>query len=66
MVAILFRYKQNVYGFLNDKSSNIPKTSLQDMIDRDKRRWDMADANSDGSLDIEEFKEIINKFSFLF
>ena len=26
----------------------------------------MADANSDGSLDIEEFKEIINKFSFLF
>ena len=36
------------------------------MIDRDKRRWDMADANSDGSLDIEEFKEMINKFSFLF
>jgi len=54
------RYKQNVYGFLNDKSSNIPKTSLQDMIDRDKRRWDMADANSDGSLDIEEFKAFLH------
>jgi len=49
-----------VYGFLNDKSTNIPTTSLQEMVDRDKRRWRQADQDSDGSLNIVEFQAFLH------
>ena len=56
-LLIFVRYKQNVYGFLNDKSTNIPTNSLQEMVDRDDRRWRQADQDGDGNLNIVEFQE---------
>merc|ERR1712096_21579 len=53
-------YKQNVYGFLNDKSRNIPTNSLQEMVDRDDRRWRQADQDGDGSLNIVEFQAFLH------
>ncbi|XP_063233264.1 calumenin [Bacillus rossius redtenbacheri] len=53
-------YKQRVYGFMDDLDpKELEKDeegfSYQNMLRRDRRRWDVADADGDSALTKEEF-----------
>lgn len=53
-------YRTMVYGFMDNMDQaeleEDDGTSYSDMLNRDKRRWDTADLDKDGSLSFDEYK----------
>lgn len=58
------QYRALVYGFLDEDlgedAGDEDTLSYQKMEDRDRRRWDTADENNDGSLNKLEFKHFLH------
>jgi len=54
-------YRKLVYGFLDEDEADAEEAgSYKHMEDRDRRRWDMADEDKDGSLTMYEFKHFLH------
>ncbi|CAL4093479.1 unnamed protein product [Meganyctiphanes norvegica] len=57
-------YRTMVYGFMDNMDpSELEEedgTSYSDMLNRDKRRWDTADLDQDGSLTFDEYKYFLH------
>ncbi|KAK3102239.1 hypothetical protein FSP39_009838 [Pinctada imbricata] len=54
-------YKKRTYGYEDDPDhEDSPTFSYKDMIERDERRWKVADKNKDGFLDKEEFADFLH------
>lgn len=55
-------YKQRTYGFEeeNDAENEDDSYDYKDMLTRDKRRWEMADADQDGKLSKTEFSHFLH------
>ncbi|MPC08092.1 Calumenin-A [Portunus trituberculatus] len=59
-------YKTRVYGFIDNMDQNELDTeeddgmSYQEMIKRDKRRWEAADRDGDSTLTLEEFTDFLH------
>ena len=51
-------FRENTYSFLH--STGMASTRLKDMEARDRRRWQLADANKDDKLDREEFSGFLH------
>jgi len=54
-------YRQLVYGFMDEEGADQEESaSYKHMEDRDRRRWDMADEDKDGTLTMFEFKHFLH------
>lgn len=57
-------YKRTTYGFMDEldpsTTADEDTKTYREMMRRDKRRWDMADANKDGSLAKDEFMDFLH------
>lgn len=57
-------YRNSTYGFGDESDSDSDKdedgATFQDMVRRDKRRWDKADKDGDGDLNKEEFGNFLH------
>lgn len=56
-------YKKSSYGFLDEPDNGISKEDVQiyqNMINRDKRRWDLADLDQDQALTKAEFANFLH------
>ena len=51
-------FRENTYSFLH--STGMASTRLKDMEARDRRRWQLADANKDDKLDRDEFSGFLH------
>ncbi|RWS30199.1 calumenin-like protein [Leptotrombidium deliense] len=56
-------YKKVTYGFMDDIDNAVSEedsATYKEMMKRDKRRWELADTNKDGSLTKEEFTDFLH------
>ncbi|XP_037070428.1 calumenin-B-like [Pollicipes pollicipes] len=55
-------YRKSVYGFTEDldDSEDEDGTNYKQMVDRDNRRWNAADADKDGNLTRDEFAHFLH------
>jgi len=53
-------YKQSVYGFTDDMDDEQDGLSYKQMVERDQRRWNSADADKDGNLTRAEFGHFLH------
>lgn len=57
-------YKKTTYGFMDEldpsTTANEDTKTYREMMRRDKRRWDTADGDKDGSLNKDEFMDFLH------
>ncbi|XP_005110307.1 calumenin isoform X1 [Aplysia californica] len=53
-------YQKRTFGYSDEPKEGSPTFEYKDMIERDLRRWQKADHNSDGKLSKEEFQDFLH------